>query len=280
MPAIVVAAIVAAAATTTASVYASKKSSATSQAASQSEQSAIDKQLAYEREKEAERKAEQARHDTEAKAQWEAEQARIDEDRQKEQTRYNTTQQRYNDEIARQTKLDEATLADRRAQFAFAQQQYGDRQAQMAPYRKAGAGALSQLATLAGVSTPDAAPAPLLAEMPADWKPGDPVVATAPARDPARPSLLDDERLLPSRAGETAVTPVPVSARVMPTLTPTPLSGVAPLSSATMSEPAYQPLAASRASMPAAFTPAQVEALRKAAPLSALGRSRKARVRA
>ncbi|MCX6552699.1 MAG: hypothetical protein NTY02_17130, partial [Acidobacteria bacterium] len=228
--------------------------------------------IAFEREKEAQRIKEQERYDAEAKLQWEAEQKRLD------------------DELARQTALDNATVEDRRAQFAFAKEQYANRQAQMAPYRQAGAGALAQLATLAGVASPTAAAPKVLTEMPTNWQPGDPVVETAASTQTdvteattpapgASASLLDNPNLLPSRltaqGTQATVAPVDVTPVAMPaTLASVPTQTAAP-------SVAYQPLAAARPDAVSALTPAQVAMLRKVAvtaPLSDLARARKARV--
>ncbi|MCX6550359.1 MAG: hypothetical protein NTY02_05010, partial [Acidobacteria bacterium] len=136
-----------------AGVVGSRSSSNATKKAATAEQASNTEAIAFEREKEAQRIKEQERYDAEAKLQWEAEQKRLD------------------DELARQTALDNATVEDRRAQFAFAKEQYANRQAQMAPYRQAGAGALAQLATLAGVASPTATAPKVLTEMPTNWQP-------------------------------------------------------------------------------------------------------------
>lgn len=230
-------------ATAAAGVYAARKSNESSRAAAAAEMDALDKQLAFEREKEAERKAEWDRAQAEAKAQWEAEQASGNTD------------------------------ADmRRAEFELAKQKYTERQAQMAPYRQVGVGALAQLAGMAGL-TPKAPEAKVLDTMPETWQPGDPVVAgaakapEAPAAEAPveRPAFLENPQILPA------------SLPVEMTPTETTPAEVAP----TMASAAYQRLATPRSAGMAALTPSQVAELVRAGggrPLSSLARSRRAAV--
>lgn len=254
-------------------VYATKSASKTNRSAAQAEQDSIDKQLAYEREKEAERKAEWEREQAEAKLQWEAAQKQADEDRA----------------FTRSTYAD--TLNQRRAEFEFEKQKYAERRAQMAPYRQAGAGALAQLAQLAGVSGATAAEPQVLAEMPENWQPGDPVTATpaaGPSSGEADRSLLDNPNLLPTSLTATGTKATTSTPAVSLPVTLSPSAPVAPDAAAASSfrDVSTQRLAAPTPAAPAApsvYTPAQVEAAWRAGQmrgpsLSDLIRARKARV--
>lgn len=245
----VTAAIIGAAATTATAAIAAKTQSSSAKRAAEAEMSALDKQLAWEKEQEATRKAEWERSQAEAKAQWEAEQA--------------TETERYGSD-----------LEMRRAEFELAKRKYVDRQAQMAPYRQVGVGALAQLAGMAGL-TPQAAapaPAPLLETMPDDWQPGDPVTANTPkatdgASTPAEaPSFLENPQILPESLPARMTTVAPTAASTTPTMTTA----------------AYQALAAPRSEGTEALTPAQVAALVRAgrggSSLGSLARSRRAAV--
>ena len=210
-------------------------------------------------------RVERDRAAVEAKAQYDAQQQQLAEDRAIEQRRYeeekarlDLEQKRRDDETARQTRLDAETLAARQAEFNFLKQQYADRQGRIT----AGLAGFEQRYGGGGPTGPAPGPRTPFAEMPPDWKPGDSIFAGGdPNASMPVPSI--DSSQFPVQLSDAA--PVPAaSTGALPLSTFVNRRAVPPRATSTMSEAAYQGLAAPRA-------PAR-------APLSALVKAKKARV--